>query len=179
MDPNTGMPRKQKQNNLPKERTNFEFCRHTIALKENIERTFIELGRRLYKIREERLYEPFYDSFNVYCDELKLSQSTISKLVNIYKKFILEYGFSPTRLMKAGGWGVMAEALPVIHSKKDANDFLDKAETLTLRDMRKEVLEKKSGIDQRTCNHKDDFYVLKICRRCGDRQTMEDSRHDK
>jgi hypothetical protein len=162
-----------------KERTNLDFCQHTIALKENIERTFIELGRRLFKIREERLYEPFYDSFNVYCDELKLSQSTISKLVNIYKKFILEYGFTAKQLMKAGGWGVMAEALPVIKSKADARDFLEKAETLTLRDMRKEVLEKKTGMDQRTCKHKDDFYVLQICRVCGDRQTLEDSRHDK
>lgn len=173
------MSKQESQKNLPKERQNFDYCRQTISLKENIERTFIELGRRLYKIREEQLYEPYYSSFNEYCDELKLSQSTISKLVNIYKKFVLEYGFSPSRIMKAGGWGVVAETLPVIHSKKDAEFFLEKAETLTLADMRREVKERKLGIDQRTCTHDTDYYVLHICRRCGDRQTLKDSRHDK
>ena len=164
---------------LTKERANLDFCRQTISLKENIERTFIELGRRLHKIREERLYEPFYDSFNLYCYELKLSQSTISKLVNIYKVFILEYGFAPSRLMKAGGWAVVAETLPVVHSKKDAEEFLENAETMTLSDMRRTVKEKKLGVDQRTCDHKDDSYDLRICRKCGDRQTLRDSRHDK
>ena len=163
---------------VSKERENLNFCQHTIALKENIERTFIELGRRLYKIREEKLYDPYYDSFNLYCDELKLSQATISKLVNIYKKFILEYGFSPNRLMRAGGWAVVAETLPVVHNKKDAEDFLEKAERLTLSDMRREVKEKKLGVDQRTCGHKKDFYVLQVCRTCGDKQTLKDSRRN-
>lgn len=158
-----------------KEKENLDFCRETIALKSNLERTYLELGRRLFKIREQRLFEPYYDSFNEYCMELKLSHSTVNKLVNIYKKFILEFGFSPMRLMRAGGWTVVAETLPVVRTKADADEFLEKAERLSLADMRRELKEKKLGIDQRKCEHKD-IYDLRICRTCGSRDVLQDTR---
>lgn len=158
------------------ENSNYKFCQETLDLRQNIEVTFLELGRRLYKIRESRMFEPAYSSFNEFCLELKMSQSAISKLLNIYKKFILEYGFTKSQLMRAGGWAVVAETLPVIKNRKDAKEFIEKASTMPLQHVRREVRERKSGVDQRTCNHKDDAYVLRICRRCGDKEVLEDTK---
>lgn len=157
-----------------KELVHYEYIEKTIALKENIERGFLEFGKRLKRIRDERMYEPQYDSFDDFIPELKMSKGTVSKLINIYEKFVVQYKISTVLLLEAGGWTVVAELLPVVRNKTEAKAWLEKAKVLHRPDLRLELKEHKTGIDQATCKHTKDFYTLRICRVCGFRETIKD-----
>ena len=93
--------------------------------------------------------------------------------MSLYSKFILEYGFTHKQLVDAGGWSVLSEALPVIHSKKDAEHWLGEAQHLSLRDMRTSIREARRGVEMASCKH-DNTYIIKICSDCGDRQKIYD-----
>lgn len=148
----------------------YDYCQNAIELKQHAEVTFVALAGHLYKIREERLWEGGYTSFDEFCDELRMSQSTISKLISIYKVFIVELGFTDDEIAKSGGWSVLAETLPLISSRSVAEHWLGLTTTLSLRDIRKEVLEAKNGIittsTTTTCMHPNQ-YIVEICPDCG------------
>ena len=150
------------------ELSNLKYCTETVSLKYTIESSFLSLGERLMKIRDEKLFQPQWETFGTYVAELKMSESSASKLINIYKRFILEYNIEPQKLLKAGGWSVIAEVLPVVHNKRDAISWINKMGELTKEDIRKEILEQKTGITQMNCPHTD-TYTIQVCRTCGDR----------
>ena len=157
---------------------NFKYCLQTIQLKDFIEDRFLELGKRLYEIAEKKKYLPNYETFEEYCMELKMSRPTISKLINIYQKFILDYKLSPKLITGAGGWSVVAETLVVVNSKKTAQKWLAVATGNSRNDLRKSIREEKTGINEYDCKHKKDYYSLDICRECGFRHVTNDSRDD-
>ena len=157
---------------------NFRYCSETIKLKSFIEGRFLELGKRLYDIQERELYHPNYDTFSDFCEDLKMSPSKASKLSNIYKKFVLEYGIDPEVVANSGGWSAVSVALPLIDSKRSAVKWLNIIKNTSKRDVEKEVREVKTGITEYDCKHKKDFYVLRICRECGFREVLEDSKNE-
>jgi len=157
------------------EKENYDFCQQTIELKEDIENQFLVLGQRLLQIREKRLYEAGYETFDLFSMELKMSGSTISKLINIYALFILKYGFEKKKLTQAGGWTVVAEVLPLIKTKEDAKYWLNKASLYSRQDLRIALTEKKTGVDQVKCKHKDS-YTITICRTCALRQKIDEAK---
>ena len=57
-----------------------KFLRETLELRQSIEEGFLSLGERLKKIRDERMYEVDYESFDHFLSELKVSPGTASKL---------------------------------------------------------------------------------------------------
>jgi len=69
----------------------YQFCNNLIALKDEIEKNFLVLGKGLIAVRDERLYIPAWNSFPEYCEELKLSESKASKLISIYSKFVVAF----------------------------------------------------------------------------------------
>lgn len=148
----------------------YDYCQQAIAIKKHTEVGFVALAGHLYHIREDSLWNVTYSSFQEFSDELKMSQSTISKLINIYKKFVIEYGFTDDELSKSGGWSILAETLPLISSRSHAEHWLELSTTLTASDLRKEVLEAKNGITSTstttTCEHPD-LYITEICPDCG------------
>lgn len=146
----------------------LKYCNDTLQLKFTIESSFLSLGERLMKIRDERLFEPQWETFGTYVSELKMSEPSASKLINIYRRFVLEYNIEPQKLLNAGGWSVVAEILPVVKTKAEAVEWIDKMEVLTKEDIRKEILEKKTGITQQNCPHKDTYEII-VCRTCGER----------
>jgi hypothetical protein len=147
--------------------SNLNFCHDTLELKGTIENSFLVLGERLLKIRTERLYEPQWQAFDEYVNEMKMSEASANKLISIYQKFILEYKIPSNLLTLAGGWAVVAEILPVV-TKDTVKDWLNKATVLSRQDLRKEVKEARTGIDMSKCEHKN-FYTIRCCRDCGDR----------
>lgn len=147
---------------------NYNYCVETLDLKKEIEGNFVDLGEHLNNIREHNLFEPQWSSFLEFCDELRMSQNMVNKLIQIYKTFVLGYSFTKEEIATAGGWGNLQEILPMITSKKTAVYWLDKASILSREDLRKEVKEEKTGVPMATCKHKD-FYLLKVCRDCGDK----------
>lgn len=145
---------------------NLDYCNSTLDLKKNIESSFLELGERLLKIRNEQTYRPQWDSFPEFVWEMRWSESQASKLINIYQKFVLEYSFPTPKLLAAGGWSVLAEILPMIKSKVDAVRWLDIATTKARHDLRADMKEEKTGVLQPECPH-GDTYELRICNACG------------
>lgn len=151
---------------MSKELKNLDYCNQTLRLKKDIEGSFVMLGEYLHTIKENQLYEPQWSSFEEFCFELKMSSNMVNKLMMIYKTFILGYGFTQEQIATAGGWSVIAEVLPQIDSKKSALKWLASCATLTRSDLRKELLEAKTGIPMKQCEHKD-TYTVEICRNCG------------
>lgn len=155
------------------ETANHQFCVETLNLKHDIEKNFIVIGGRLKKIRDENLFQPQYGSFVEYLWEMRMSEPTASRLINIYEKFIVEYQISPAKVAEAGGWSSLAETLPVVHSREDAEHWLERALVLTKEDLRKEIKEKRTGKLMELCDHSDS-YTIKVCRLCGERHRIYD-----
>lgn len=144
-----------------------EYCQETVDLKQEGERIFLQIGERLYNIRKEELFRPFWDSFYEYELEFKWSPGTANKLINIYKVFVLEAGIKPVQLGEAGGWTVLAECLPVIKNKKDAQHWLGQATELTRSDLRKSIAEAKAGPQEECAHPPAEIYYLKVYGCCG------------
>lgn len=154
------------------EKQNYDFCQETIALKENIERSFLSLGERLLRIRDQNLYLPSWTSFPEYLMEMGLSEARASKLIGIFEKYVIMGGIDPNTLITPKGWSGLAEFLPFIKTKKDAVHFAHLGTTLSREDMRKEKYELRTGQPQSSCPH-DDTYRIEICRKCGDKKQLE------
>lgn len=145
---------------------NVTYCNQTLTLKNSIEESFLELGARLMNIRDNCLYEGQWESFEDYLLEFKnISEGTASRLINIYKKFVVEYNFAPKLLAEAGGWSVLAETLPNVNSLQEAEYWLGEATALTRTHLRRTLKEHKTGIKMDTCAHLE-TYTLQICKTC-------------
>lgn len=139
------------------------FCEETTELEAKIGQTFIELGRRLMLIREHKLYADQHDSFEEYLAEFRsINESTASKLITIYAVLVVKFKISPRRLAKARGWTHLYAILELLKNKKQAVEWLAKAETLTRTDLQREITEAKSGKPQAECKHAESAF-LKVC----------------
>lgn len=155
---------------------NLKYCKKALELKKEIEASFIKLGEYLYEIKNKNLFLPQWSSWEEYYMELKMSQNTVNKLIQIYETFILKYNLPPENVVSAGGWSVIAEILPVINSKKDAEEWLHKSTELSRSDLRKELKEEVTGVQMASCKHRN-TYTITVCRDCGIK--MEDHKdHD-
>lgn len=149
------------------------FCKRAIAAKNDIEFRFVNLGAMLYKIKEEHLYEAGWTSWEDYAQELKMSPSSISRLIRIYEVFILRYKFAISQLANIG-WTNLAELLPDVQEdtkKEKVQEWLGQAAELTNTDLRRTITERRKGVDMAKCLHKNS-YTIKICPDCGDRRRI-------
>lgn len=145
----------------------LSYCNKALEIKNDLECRFILLGEYLYNIKEHSLFEPQWSSFQEFCMELKMSTNTINKLMQVYKVFVLNYNIPMDTLATAGGFSLIADTLPAIHSREDAMEWLGKTTVLTREDMRKELKEKKTGILMSECKHSN-TYTVTVCRDCGE-----------
>lgn len=143
-----------------------EVCQRAIALKNDLENGFLVLAEQLYKIKENSLWRGVYASWEDFGTELKMSRNSINKLVQIYGTFVVSYGIDLQRIKNAGGFSLVADILPAVHSKKDAEHWLGLVETLTRSDLRKELKEAKTGVSESACDHKK-CNRFDVCEDCG------------
>ncbi len=150
----------------------LNYCDETIVLKKQIEVTFLSLGERLLNIRDNRMFMPQWETFDLFLMDADISSGTASKLINIYQKFHVRFGFSVPELVGAGGWSKLAPLLPVCSTREEAEVWiLDKLPVLSRQDAEKEMKEAKTGILMAECNHQDSF-IIKVCRTCGDKERV-------
>lgn len=123
-----------------------EFVRETVELVKSIETRFLELGARLYKIREERLWEGSYYSFNEFLCELKLTPGNASILASVHKNYILDGGVKIEQLAGVS-YSNLYEAIPLIE-KEGIESATAKAITLTRSEIKDEVREQKLGVHE-------------------------------
>lgn len=149
----------------------LRFCEETIKTKYALEASFLALAQRLKRIKEEMLYEDQWADFGAFLMELKMSETMANRLIQIYEVFVVQFKCAPARLGEAGGWSSLADILPVVKSKKDADLWLDKAINLTRTDLRRELKEEKTGKPMASCKHRSVYY-LRICEDCGLRERV-------
>lgn len=152
------------------------YCEDTISQKHVLEMAWLDLCKRLKEIRDGEMFKGRWDSFEDFLNDpqMGMDKSTASRMITIHEKLILEYKVKPTVIANAGGWTKVAEVMPVINTKEDAEEWLSKCEHLSKADVRKEVKRVQSQIDGKDCKHKDTYQlVLKVCRYCGDKEVTK------
>lgn len=147
----------------------YDYCNQAIQMEGVARGVFLTLGEMLYKIRESRMYEPHWSSWNEYCMEFKdMSQGSISKVIAVYETFVLKFGYTTDELSQAGGWTKLYALTPHIKTKEDAEKWLGVASTLNRSDLAKTLLEAKTGISMSDCPHIV-THTIRICDKCGER----------
>lgn len=145
------------------------YCEKAIAMEGIARSVYLTLGEMLFNIRQDKLYEPHWSTWNEYCMEFKdFSQGSISKMIAVYETFVLKYGYDVDELAKAGGWTKLYAMTPHIQSREDADKWLGIAATLTRADLTKSLIEAKTGVDMSTCKHTN-TYTLVVCQDCGEK----------
>lgn len=148
---------------------NFNYCEETISLKSKLELGYLDLAQRLFKIEDGGMYKPNYETFEEFLLEIKISLSTANKLKNIWVRFIHDLDIEPKMLAEAGGWSIVAEILPYAYTKKDAEKWLSLAKSNTKNDLRKHLIEAKTGIKMVNCRHLEEVVItFKKCLKCGE-----------
>lgn len=138
-----------------------DFLRDTIDLVRSIETRFLELGSRLFKIREEKLWGDTYDSYQEFLDAAHINPGHASILASIHKHYVIDGGVNKDTL--AGiGYSNLYEAIPLIE-KEGIKKAVAKAETLTRSEIKDEVRDQKHG-DHRHILGSDRWGV---CEKCG------------
>lgn len=140
----------------------LNYCEETIELVHNIEEAFLSLGERLYKIRNEKMWEGRWDSYDDFLMDIKISRARESKLVSIYEKYVLEYKIEPEKLAKVN-WSNLYTMLPAVKDKKSAEEWVEKGSVMFRKDIEDEVREVKRG---GPCEHEFERIVLDKCTKC-------------
>lgn len=120
-----------------------EYIRDTIDLVKSIETRFLELGARLYRIREEKLYIGTYDSFQEFLDAAHINPGHASILAKIHKYYVVD-GKQPQEQLAGIGYSNLYEAIPLIE-KDGIERTIVKAQTLTRSEIKDEVRDEKHG----------------------------------
>ncbi len=120
----------------------------------------------LMKVRDEMLFLTTHSSFVEFLWELKMTESTASKLIGIYKRFVVELGIAESHLLEAGAWTSLYKIKDLAKDKQSADFWIMQAEVLSPKDLDIEIKEAKTGVPQATCNHPDGFIEFRWCKNC-------------
>jgi len=150
----------------------YDYCQETISLKIKLETGFLLLGERLKKIRDGFLYQPQWESFDIYLDEIKIDPATASKLITIYTKFVLEYGIAPEEIAAAGSWSNAYEISTVAKTKEDVTRWLEESKDRTPKDTKIELRKVKTGKDPDNCKH--EWVSIRYCSHCNTKEKIYD-----
>ncbi len=114
-----------------------DFVRETIDLVKQIETRFLELGARLYRIREEKLWENTYTSYQEFLDSAHINPGHASILASIHKHYVVDGGVQ-FKTLQGVGYSNLYEAIPLIE-KEGIDNAIVKAATLTRSEIKDEV----------------------------------------
>ncbi len=133
------------------------FLRETIDLVKQIETRFLELGARLYNIREKELWKDTYESYQDFLDTAKISPGNASILASVHKHYVVEGKMSTTKLVGVG-YSNLYEAIPLIE-RDGVTKTVERARLLTRTEIKDEVREEKFG----ECKEHE---LITICAKC-------------
>lgn len=122
--------------------------KHILALKRATAINFLDFGKTFARIRDEKLYEAMScETFEEYLGspEVAFDRSTVFAFMKIHKIFIEQHKTPPAQLVDVH-WSKLAMIAPVVDDN-NYKDMLDKAETLSRSELRKEVDSMKSHPD--------------------------------
>ena len=140
------------------------FLQETLVLKRNLESNFLELGARLQKIRDERLYEGIYDSFKEFLEEARLTESFASRLITVHNRFIAGFHMKPEELSDVG-WSSLYQIAKHTEDEVEAKELVGLAKTLRRVDLEDELRERRTGCTDHQFG--EERLVLQRCVNCG------------
>ena len=150
-------------NNLTPQNANL-FLNDTLKLRDNLEFGFLELGARLKKIRDERLFEGHYDSFREFLEEARLTESFASRLITIHIRFIEGFHMKREDLAHVG-WSSLYQIAKHTEDEKEAKELVEMARTVRRSDLEDEIRERKTGCVDHELG--EETLILRRCVKCG------------
>lgn len=150
----------------------YEYCEETSQLVRGVKTAFMVLAERLHRIKSQKLYQPTYEHFYMYCDEIELHESIASRLIGIYDKFVMQQQISLEEI-KNVEYTKLYEIRKVADTREVAMYWIQKVNSdipeqrLSLRDLKNEIKALKGGIDEPECEHNGETYLVRVCRACG------------
>lgn len=121
-----------------------EYLRQTIDLVKQIETRFLELGARLYNIRDKELWRDTYESYQEFLDAAHINPGHASILYSIHKHYVID-GKKKQDTLAGIGYSNLYEAIPLIE-ERGIDAAVVAASTLTRSDIKEEVREQKHGV---------------------------------
>ena len=147
-------------------KTAAAYIKETVALRDKIEGAFIILGERFHKILEDGLWKGTFESYAEFLAEMRISEANASKLMTVYRTYVVEHGVSHEKLARAG-WSNLYTAIPLL-KEKNAEEVVQKATALRRADISDEVREKQ--YPEHDC--KGETVRYRICDTCGKRERV-------
>lgn len=158
--------------------TRLAFCENVITREKGIGTDILAIAGDLMLIRDNRLYEGQWETFNEYLAEFRnIAESTASRLITIYEVFVLKYKIPPKKLAEARGWTLLYSVVGNVNSKAQAVEWLEKATELSRNDLKKEITEEHTGVQQKDCKHEESFFIWG-CPTCGIRERVSEMPKD-
>lgn len=133
------------------------FLRDTVDLVKQIETRFLELAARLWQIKENKLWESTYDSYQEFLDSAHISKGNASMLTAIHKAYVIDGGVSHTKLAQVG-YSNLYTAIPLIENE-GIEKTVEMAKTLTRDEIKESVREEKHG----ECKHPETITICSTC----------------
>lgn len=134
-----------------------DYLRDTIDLVKQIETRFLELGARLYTIKEKELWSGQYESFQEFLETARINPAHASIWISIHKSYIIQGGLTQKQLVGAGYTNLYA-SIPLIE-KEGVEKALTIASTLTRSEIQQEVRD----ITHSDCTHE---HTITLCATC-------------
>lgn len=125
----------------------------------------MELSSRLYRIKEESLFETLgYDSFNAYTESKGLNMKTTLARINVYRTLVVEGGYTVDEI-KDISWNKLQRILPEVRgkSKKEADEWVEKARQLSRSDLDMEKREEEANEGFADKEHYPQVFRCKTC----------------
>ena len=123
------------------------------------------MGKRLKKIREDRLYEGSYETFAEFLKEMDISEGTASKIIAVQSFYGDKHNINRKKLAEAG-WSKLYSLLKLTDeddSSKKVEAIVEKGITLWRSDIEDEIREHVTGC----VNHQwGERIVLRKCIHC-------------
>lgn len=130
--------------NMPEpQKTAWENKIHIMQLSQQSQRAFLKMGELMYEAQEKAHWSLLsYETFQDYIEDLELpmsnSYSWSTRLINIYKFFVKDLELNEDMLIKIGV-AKLTRLLPVARDQAITDEILEKAMTLSDRDLQIEL----------------------------------------
>lgn len=144
--------------------TPHNFLQETLNLKRSLERDFLELGARLKRIRDDRLYEGVYDNFKEFLEEAKLTESFASRLITIHSRFIEGFHMKHEELSDVG-WSSLYQIASYTQDEDEAKELVGMARQIRRVDLEDEIRERRTQCQSHEFSG--ETIILKKCIKCG------------
>lgn len=150
----------------------YQVHQNIVVAKRNLTGSFLRLAYLLKIANDNKIHKRLgYETWEQYLatPEVSVSVSTASRLINIWKEFILKYHIETAELTRID-LSKLYEVLPVVRglkSKKEVKDWLTKAKELGIQDLRIEKKEFLGGVDTENCEHSWTLIEYYRCSKCG------------